>query len=197
MKQESTASLNTKNILASSLKTLIREKDFNKITVTDIIKECDLNIKTFYYHFADKYELLKWILQQEAINAFNDFDLIEEYEDALIFVMNFIEKNRYFLVNIYTALGPDELKLLLYPDFTKVIEFIINKISEIIKQTIPNDLKIFLIDFYSEGLANIIVEWIKNNNTLSRSKTIEYIELTISSSLPNIIKDYNNRKNSN
>ena len=190
MKSESTASLNTKNLLAKALKKLIKEKEFTKISVSDIIRECDLNRKTFYYHFEDKYELLKWILQQEAINAFHKFDLITEYDKAIIFVMDFIEKNRYFLANIYSALGTEQLKPILYPDFSKVISIIIEKIQDNLEINIPLDLKLFLVNFYTEGLANIMVEWIQNNNTLSREKTINYIELTINSSIPNILKNY-------
>ena len=45
-------SLQTKKKLAASLKKFMMSKSLNKITVTDIIKDCGVNRKTFYYHFA-------------------------------------------------------------------------------------------------------------------------------------------------
>ena len=66
MKYEVT-SMNTKKTLASSLKKLMHEQTFSKITVSDIVKDSGLNRNTFYYHFADIYDLLKWMLDQEAI----------------------------------------------------------------------------------------------------------------------------------
>lgn len=52
MKHEIT-SLNTKRTLAESLKKLMKTKSFSKITVSEIIADCGLNRKTFYYHFED------------------------------------------------------------------------------------------------------------------------------------------------
>lgn len=66
MKHE-VASMNTKKALASALRSSMAKKPFSKITVSEIIKECGLNRKTFYYHFQDIYVLLKWMLEQDAI----------------------------------------------------------------------------------------------------------------------------------
>ena len=51
----------TKNALADALKSLMREKNFDKISVLDICEKCNMNRKSFYYHFRDKYDLLNWI----------------------------------------------------------------------------------------------------------------------------------------
>ncbi|MGN1367950.1 MAG: TetR family transcriptional regulator, partial [Aristaeellaceae bacterium] len=50
MKHEIT-SLNTKRTLAESLKRLMQKKPLSKITVSEIIADCGVNRKTFYYHF--------------------------------------------------------------------------------------------------------------------------------------------------
>ena len=51
----------TKNALAASMKKLMREKPFDKISVSDICIDCGINRKSFYYHFRDKYDLVNWI----------------------------------------------------------------------------------------------------------------------------------------
>ena len=61
MKQDE-KSLSTKRALAASLKKLMEKKPLSKITVSEIISDCNVNRKTFYYHFQDIYDLLKWIL---------------------------------------------------------------------------------------------------------------------------------------
>lgn len=61
-------SLRTKTKLADSLKKLMMHKPFSKITVSEIIRDCNVNRKTFYYHFEDIYALLKWMFAQDAIN---------------------------------------------------------------------------------------------------------------------------------
>ncbi len=55
-------SIITKKAIAVSLKDLMKKKSLAKITVSDIVKNCNLNRQTFYYHFKDKYDLLHWII---------------------------------------------------------------------------------------------------------------------------------------
>lgn len=57
----------TKRALASALKELMNEVPFKKISVADICEKCDMNRKSFYYHFRDKYDLVNWIFDTEAI----------------------------------------------------------------------------------------------------------------------------------
>ena len=63
MKYEIT-SFNTKKSLAESLKKAMKSKTLSKITVSEIILDCGVNRKTFYYHFENIYALLKWMLEQ-------------------------------------------------------------------------------------------------------------------------------------
>ena len=83
MKYEIT-SLNTKKTLAESLKRIMKNKTFSKITVSEIIADCGVNRKTFYYHFEDIYDLLKWIFENEAVEVVKHFNLAVDYEEAIL-----------------------------------------------------------------------------------------------------------------
>ena len=45
-------SLQTKKALSQSLKKAMEKKPFSKITVSELIKDCNINRNTFYYHFS-------------------------------------------------------------------------------------------------------------------------------------------------
>ena len=49
-------------------KKAMEKKTLSKITVSELIAECNVNRKTFYYHFDDIYALLKWTLEEEKEN---------------------------------------------------------------------------------------------------------------------------------
>ena len=49
----------TKRALAASLIKLLSQKPLDKVTVKDIIEDCGVNRQTFYYHFKDKYDLMR------------------------------------------------------------------------------------------------------------------------------------------
>lgn len=44
-------SLKTKQSLAAALKHAMEKKKLSKITVSELITACNVNRKTFYYHF--------------------------------------------------------------------------------------------------------------------------------------------------
>ena len=54
----------TRNTLANSFKELMKDNDFSKISVADICRNCNINRKSFYYHFYDKYDLVNWIFDR-------------------------------------------------------------------------------------------------------------------------------------
>ncbi len=83
MKHEVTT-LNTKKMLAASLKKYMEKKPLSKITVSEIIADCGVNRKTFYYHFQDIYGLMKWMLEEEAIEVVKQFDLLVDYREAIL-----------------------------------------------------------------------------------------------------------------
>ena len=58
----------------------MKSKKFSAITISEIVEACEVNRKTFYYHFQDIYGLLKWVIEQEAIEVVKNFDFIADTE---------------------------------------------------------------------------------------------------------------------
>lgn len=83
----------TKQALATSLKELMAEQLFDKINVAQICERCNMNRKSFYYHFKDKYDLVNWIFDTEFIELLKHENLSAGYAEHWAF----IEKTcRYF-----------------------------------------------------------------------------------------------------
>ena len=114
-------SYNTKMLLANTLKDLLEKKSFSKVTVTEIITLSKVNRNTFYYHFEDIYDLLRWLLEQEAINIVKDYDSKDEIDMAINFTLSYIEKNRSFLKNILFSVGEKDLRRFFSKDFREII----------------------------------------------------------------------------
>ena len=51
----------TKRVIIDSFKELASKKNTSDITVKEITDKCGLKRQTFYNHFKDKYDLIKWI----------------------------------------------------------------------------------------------------------------------------------------
>lgn len=188
MKHEVT-SLNTKRTLAESLKKLMKKKSLSKITVSEIIADCGLNRKTFYYHFEDIYSLLKWIFENEAFETAKRFNLIVDYEEAIIFVMDYIEENDYIINCAYDSIGRDAMKKFFYADFHEAVATLIDSAEKECGKVLSTNYKHFLCSFYIEALAGILIDWIKNRKERNRQQVMEYLVNTMKFSLCGILEE--------
>lgn len=188
MKHEIT-SLNTKKALAESLKSIMRKKNFSKITVSEIIADCGVNRKTFYYHFEDIYALLKWVLENEAIEVVKHYNLIVDYEEVIQFIMDYVEENDYIVSCAYDCIGRDEMKRFFFADFYDLTASIIEGAEKETGKALSDDYKKFLCVFYSEAFAGILIDWVKNRKDQNRQQVIDYLVATIKGSLLGILNN--------
>ncbi|MGN0318330.1 MAG: TetR/AcrR family transcriptional regulator C-terminal domain-containing protein [Lachnospira sp.] len=181
-------SLKTKKSLAAALKKAMETKKLSKITVSELILECNINRKTFYYHFQDIYALLKWVLEEEAINVVKQFDMIVNTEEAFRFIMNYIEDNKHIINCAYDSMGYEELKRFLYSDVIGIISETIKTGEDKLGVSIDESFKEFLARFYSEAAAGIMIDWIKNRVSQDKETVLQDLLLICRVSIPNILK---------
>ena len=89
----------TKQQLANHLKKLMETKSLEKISVQEVTERAELNRQTFYYHFDDIYDLLKWTLEREAIELLYDRKEESLWKEGLRDFLLYLEKNRLFAQN--------------------------------------------------------------------------------------------------
>lgn len=181
-------SFHTKKALAEALKDAMKSKPFHKITVSELIQQCNVNRKTFYYHFEDIYALLKWMLEQEAIEVVKNFDLFVDYEDAIVFIMDYIEENDYIINCAYDSIGRDGLKLFFCADFLEITVSIIEQAENFTGKKMAPTYKDFLSHFYMEAIAGMLIDWIKDRSLRNKNDIINYIANTIRYSLIGILQ---------
>lgn len=182
MKHEVTT-LNKKKMLSASLKHCMEKKSLSKITVTDIVTDCGLNRKTFYYHFQDVPDLLKWTLEQEAVDVVKQFDLLNELEEALRFAVRYIRENSHMINCAYDYIGRDELKRFLNHDFQSIVMSIVEQIERKENVHTDPDAKKIICNFYTEGMAGELVDLLKSRDAAQDEKSIRCISLVVRTSL--------------
>lgn len=186
MKHETTT-LMTKKAMAASLKKFMKVKPLDKITVSEIVEDCGVNRKTFYYHFTDIYALVKWMFEEEAIDVVKKFDVIIDYNDAMRFIMNYVDENKYICNCAINSLGRDELKRFFQNDFCSITRNIVDQLSE--GMVVPEDYKEFLVKFYTDALAALLIDWIQNKEDIDREKVIKYFSITLYSAIKQALEN--------
>ena len=95
----------TKQQLAHILKELMETKPLEKISVQEVTEKAELNRQTFYYHFEDIYDLLKWTLEREAIELLYDREEESLWKEGFRDLLLYLDKNRAFARNAIHSLG--------------------------------------------------------------------------------------------
>lgn len=179
----------TKKSLANSFKKLMKIKPVSKISITDIITESNVNRKTFYYHFDDICSLFKWIHQQDAIEYIKKLDLIEDYEEAITFIINYLKENKNQLCSAFDAFGSDGVKNIFHEDFVFISKKLIDSYEKKLDTHISQDYKDFVYIFYVEAVTGYIINLIRFNKSYEDEIVINYMSTIFKSSLPEVLKN--------
>lgn len=182
-------SLKTKRALAAALKKSMGKKPLSKITVSELIAECNVNRKTFYYHFQDIYDLLKWMFDQEAIEIVKNFDLIVNTEEAIRFVMDYVEENKHIINCAYDSMGHEAIKQFFYADLFGITFGVIENAERMLSLSVDESFKEFFARFFTEATAGILVDWVKNRVEQDREAVLQDILLIYRSAIVHVLQE--------
>lgn len=157
----------TKLALAKALKKLTHIKSFEKISISDITKECGLNRQTFYYHFEDKYELLEWVYYEEGFRELTQGISLENWDQKLLILLNKMQKEQVFYRNTICKNEEYFQKYLLKIIQNLFLEAIL-KLDE--KKYLKEQERWFYSRYFAFGMCGIIIEWVHTNMKESPEK---------------------------
>ena len=142
----------TKRALEASLKKLLLEKPLNKITI---------NRMTFYYHFKDIYDLVDWILMEDAAKTMEGRQSFDTWTEAFLDILHQIRDNKALVLNVYRSVGREQVEQYLYKLLDSMLkEFADRECRDI---TVQDDDKQFVVDFYKYALVGVVLEWIRRD----------------------------------
>lgn len=143
----------TKRALANSLKELMSELPFEKISVGKICERCFMNRKSFYYHFKDKYDLMNWIFDSE-------FTVDEGFNEARFAELcQYLYDNRAFYRRAFKIQGQNSFSTHFRDRMAPIVE---SRVSTIF--TPPSSD--FARDFFTDAFICAITRWLKDKNCI-------------------------------
>ncbi|MBR2719446.1 MAG: TetR/AcrR family transcriptional regulator C-terminal domain-containing protein [Clostridia bacterium] len=146
----------TKQALASSLKALMQEMSFSKISISHICDRCSMNRQSFYYHFRDKYELLNWIFDMDFLELLQKENGGDRPE-GIVVLCNILYANRDFYRSAFSVQGQNSLA-------DHVREIALPLMKDKLAGALPDDDPAFYLDFFLDVLLGAIFRWIMDAN---------------------------------
>ena len=86
------ASYTAKREICAALKKLMAQKPLNKITVAEVMKACGMTRQHFYYHFADIYDAVRWMFEEEAVALLRKHEGVMLWQDGLLHLFQYLQE---------------------------------------------------------------------------------------------------------
>lgn len=164
-KAEYKSAVRSRKMIREAYMELLKEKDINKITVTDIITKADLNRSTFYAHYPDVRSVTEEIENEiiekmlEVLSHFRYTNFFDNPTPLLLEISRFLESNRDFYSILIKANGAEIFLQKLKDIFAKHM-MSDSDVPESLKNTKMVSLRIC---YFAGGIVNMYQEWFAGN----------------------------------
>ncbi len=159
----------TKNALAASLKDLMKDREFEKISVSEICEECGINRKSFYYHFRDKYDLVNWIFYVDFMERMTTARYDNDWEALEILCSGFYEERDFYL-KAFEIEGQNSFH-----------EYVVEVITPLVAYFVGDTLKDnsedeFFKYFIADAIVNSMIRWLKDGMQMKPAEFVKKLK---------------------
>ena len=172
----------TKIVLAESIKELMVNIPLDKITVTEIVENCNTTRQTFYRNFKDKYDLVTWYFDKIVQKTISQMGISLTLREGLIKKFEYMIEDKHFFIS---ALSSRDYNNLMVYDYNCICDFY-KRIAES-SGTLSDEI-VFLVEFYCHGSMDMTAEWVRNGMDLSPEEMADRLEKAMPEALYKYLK---------
>lgn len=162
----------TKEQIYQTFTSLLKDNEFDKITITTLVSECKISRQTFYYHFRDIDALINWSIARSTKGCLEEAKKAKNLLAASHIYLQHIKKNRIFIA-----------KCLESSYALKISELITNSIvdycTEFNRNTRISQLSgeeaRFVIEFMANGTTGMLLSALHNKRDFDVDYLTEHI----------------------
>lgn len=152
-----------RNAIQESFLKLALRKPVDRISVKEIVEDCDINRNSFYYHFEDLPDLIEKVVEERILNIDELALENKSLQDYSMAVIQAIVNNQELIRNIYNSKSRALFERKLYVITGKLVHEFIN--TYILPQyDIGQADQETIVRFYRNVLSGYILEWLNSNS---------------------------------
>lgn len=162
------------------------QKSMDKITIAELTGICNIRRQSFYYHFEDIYDLLRWMIENEAISLLKQQEGALLWKEGFLQLFRYLEENRAVCLCALKSMGRDHLRRFFEADIYAIIHRTIEQLSE--KIGVRNNLDSFvdvemLTHFYVVALAGMMESWLLGEIDRTPEQLIQFADVILNDQL--------------
>lgn len=181
-----------KSMIAESFRELMEYKPFHKITISDIANGCNISRMTFYYHFEDIYDLLRWTVESDVRASLKSFSEEKRWQKGLSLFLDNLKEQKQILLNAVHSLGRNEIANLFDKEIESLILMYIR--AGINNRPIADEDLTFITRFYKYAFEGMIFDWIDNEMKEDAAVLERNLEILMQNNIDDDIEGFVNAR---
>lgn len=174
--------------IVSSFKGLMRNHEFDQISIAEIAAGAKITRRGFYNHFKDKYDLVNQIFNRDIFPFVLNVTHINEWYKGSIYICNYLMQNRAY----YRKILPLQRQNCLHEEFHKLTEMQMKLlIPEALQgRTLSGEDWLFLTEYYYHAYIGLVEKWVMGVYDFSTEEFVMRWRSLLENSLHHFIRDF-------
>ena len=164
---------------------MLADKPLSRITVQDIVSECGVSRMTFYYHFSDIYDLVRWIISYDITTILSGRKTHDTWQDGFLSIFKAVEKDHVFVFNVYNSMSREQLERSLTGPVRELLLSVLQETESSGK--LKEDELSFIASFYAYAFIGVMLDWVGDGMREKPELMIKRIECIMSGSFENAV----------
>ncbi len=172
------ASKRVKRSLADALKKLMSQKSLDKITIHELTESCGMRRQSFYYHFEDIYDLLRWMFEDEAVVLLQQHEGEQLWQEGLLQLFQYLQDNKAVCLCALKSVGRIHVKRFFEGEVYAIIHNTVEQVAASISVSANTaDVNIEMAtDFYVFALTGILESWLLGEISNTPEELISFLD---------------------
>ena len=150
--------LYTQKAIMRTFQQMLEEMPFDKITVSALVRRCEISPNTFYYHYQDIPSLIEEVIKEETDNIISQYPTISAFEECLKIAVEFALKNKKAVFHVYNSTNRNIFEHYLWNVCQYVVLTYINTVFSDY-QVVESDKNV-IVKFYKCEIFGQIIWWL-------------------------------------
>ena len=148
----------TRRKLAEVLKDQLRTAPIDRLTVTGLAAAAGINRQTFYYHFADVYDLAVWVFEQELANHIMAHATYDQWAGGYQSFLHYIRNNREQVMAVLGSLNHRERDAFFLGQFRAMMTPIVAELQGDL--VVSDEDREFVVDHFAATVLGHLLRWL-------------------------------------
>lgn len=150
--------LSTRELLSRALRQQLLTTRLNRVTVSSLSAQAGINRQTFYYHFADVYDLAVWVFEQEIANHVLDHASYGEWAEGYRTLLQYMQAHREQTQAVLNSISHQRRDEFFLGQFRSMMEAIVAELQgDIVLADVDRQ---FVIDHYASSIHGHFLRWL-------------------------------------